>query len=80
MSEAITEADRITGEQIEITGRALFGDQWRPRMAEAFGITRQTVYAWTSSGTKRAIFAGYLAPYIMRLRRSITEAEALITG
>lgn len=73
-------SDRITGQEVEITGRALFGDQWRPRMAEAFDVTRQTVYAWASSGTRRATFAGYLAPYLMRIRKAITEAESLITG
>jgi len=77
--QAAASPEKLTADQVITLGEKMFGAHWRPRMGEAFGVERQTVYQWSQNGVKRRKFSAYLAGYLLRARKALDEAEKFIT-
>lgn len=71
-------SEKLTASEVEAVGAGLFGPKWPSRLAQAFGVHRQTVYNWRREGAKRSEFAGRLAVYILQQRAALAKAESLI--
>ena len=70
---------KLSPDEIQEIGQALFGDQWATPLAQALGIARQGIDHYMKEGvrgTQAAAILGVLARTILSARRAENERRA----